>query len=211
MSGSGGIAPSFRSSSASGSGQSRFSSTSTRDRRAMSACSIRLSRSFDVFIVSAPASAFSRSPYSTISLVAVFGPTPRTPGTLSTLSPISASTSPTRSGATPNFSFTASSPMPDILHRVEHVDVRRRPRARGSAASDPCPTTDDGDVPPCGDRRLGIAGDQIVGLIAPRSRCTAAKRRASRRGSAGIAGADPRAVRAGSPYTGRKSRCGTTC
>ena len=43
--------------------------------------------------------------------VAVFGPMPGTPGTLSTLSPISASTSPTFSGPTPNFSITCSRSM----------------------------------------------------------------------------------------------------
>ena len=55
------------------------------------------------------ASTLSRSPNAWISWVAVLGPTPGTPGTLSTLSPIKASTSPTFSGPTPNFSITAAS------------------------------------------------------------------------------------------------------
>ncbi len=41
---------------------------------------------------------------------AVLGPMPSTPGTLSTLSPISAKRSPSRSGATPNFSRTSAGP-----------------------------------------------------------------------------------------------------
>ena len=45
-----------------------------------------------------------------ISSAAVFGPMPTTPGTLSMLSPISAKTSPTSSGGTPNFSRTSSTP-----------------------------------------------------------------------------------------------------
>ena len=50
-------------------------------------------------------------PNSWISCDAVFGPIPGTPGTLSTLSPISACTSITFGGATPNFSITSASPI----------------------------------------------------------------------------------------------------
>ena len=57
-------------------------------------------------IASVDASTVSRSPYSTISWLAVFGPIPGTPGTLSTLSPISARTSPSLSGKTSNLAFT---------------------------------------------------------------------------------------------------------
>ena len=98
-------------SSGSGSGESQISRTSSRDSRALAACSIRLSRIFDGFMSGAAASTASTSPKSWISLDAVLGPMPGTPGTLSTLSPISASTSPTFSGGTPNFSITCSRPM----------------------------------------------------------------------------------------------------
>ena len=58
----------------------------------------------------APASTPSSEPNLLISSAAVLGPMPATPGTLSMLSPISASTSPTSSGGTPNFSRTSSTP-----------------------------------------------------------------------------------------------------
>ena len=96
------------SSKAMGSGQSSFRVTKTLDKRAISTFSIRLSRIFDGFISAAAASTDSRSPYSEINLVAVFGPIPGTPGTLSDESPIKAKTSPTSSGPTPNFSMTSS-------------------------------------------------------------------------------------------------------
>ena len=46
-----------------------------------------------------------------MSSAAVFMPIPGAPGTLSTLSPASDCTSTTRSGPTPNFSNTASTPI----------------------------------------------------------------------------------------------------
>ncbi len=46
-----------------------------------------------------------------ISSAAVFGPMPGTPGTLSLESPISACTSITFEGGTPNFSITSGTPM----------------------------------------------------------------------------------------------------
>ena len=105
------MAPRTMSSIAMGSGQSSFNVTKIFDNRALSACAIKLSRILDGFISGAAAKTLSRSPNSWISLVAVFGPTPGTPGTLSTLSPINASTSPTLSGPTPNFSNTSSERM----------------------------------------------------------------------------------------------------
>jgi hypothetical protein len=42
---------------------------------------------------------------------------------LSTLSPISASTSPTFSGPTPNFSSTSVTVDAAVVHRVQHVDL----------------------------------------------------------------------------------------
>ena len=71
-------------SSGSGSGASSRSVTSSREMRALSACSISMSRRFDGFIAGAAASTVSRSPNSLISCAAPFGPMPGTPGTLST-------------------------------------------------------------------------------------------------------------------------------
>ena len=70
-----------------------------------------MSRFFDGFIAGAAASTASRSPNSPISWAAVFGPMPGTPGTLSTASPISACTSTSLSGGTPNFSITSAGPI----------------------------------------------------------------------------------------------------
>ena len=55
-------------------------------------------------------------------------------------------------------------PQPDILHRVEHVDMRS---VRGFADQlhQILVAADDGHVPPFAHRGLGIGGDQIVGLI----------------------------------------------
>jgi hypothetical protein len=58
------IGPSSKSSSGSGSAASSLSATSWRERRAMSACSIRLSRSLLFFISGAAASACSSPPCS---------------------------------------------------------------------------------------------------------------------------------------------------
>jgi hypothetical protein len=58
--------------------------------------------------VAAPASSDSSEPNCVIRSRAPFSPMPGTPLTLSEVSPISASTSTTCSGGTPNFSFTPS-------------------------------------------------------------------------------------------------------
>ena len=84
--------------------------TSSLERRAWSANSIRFSRSFFCLKSGALASTSSREPCSRISLVAVLAPTPGTPGTLSEASPIRPRTSITLSGVTPNFSRTPSTP-----------------------------------------------------------------------------------------------------
>ena len=98
-------------SSPTGSGASSRNSTSRRDIRALSACSISRSRRRDGFMPAAAASTPSTSPNSLISRAAVFWPMPGIPGTLSTLSPISACTSTRRSGVTPNFSITSAGPI----------------------------------------------------------------------------------------------------
>ena len=95
----------------SGNGTSHANSTSRRDTRANSACSINRSRRLLGFIPGAAANIPSRSPNSWISCAAVLGPMPGTPGTLSTLSPISACASISFSGPTPNFSITSASPI----------------------------------------------------------------------------------------------------
>ncbi len=94
-----------------GSGASSRKVTNRRDSRAASACSISASRRFDGFMAGAAASTVSRSPNSARSCAAVFGPMPGTPGTLSTELPISACTSISLSGVTPNFSITSPGPI----------------------------------------------------------------------------------------------------
>ncbi len=110
-SGSVGMPFSAKSSSGSGSGESHTSRTNSRLIRASSANSIKFCLSLGLAIWSVEASTVSRSPNCWISCDAVLGPMPGTPGTLSTLSPISASTSPTFSGGTPNFSSTSFRPI----------------------------------------------------------------------------------------------------
>ncbi len=78
-----------RSSSGTSSGTSVESVTSLREMRACSANSIRFSRRFCCLISGARESSVSRSPYSSRSCAAVFGPMPGTPGTLSVESPTS--------------------------------------------------------------------------------------------------------------------------
>ena len=197
---------SARSSSGSGSGASHTSRTSSRDSRASSAWSISDCFSLGLVIWSVEASTVSRSPYCWISCDAVLGPIPGTPGTLSTLSPISASTSPTFSGGTPNFSSTCSRPM----RRSFIVSSMSMPGILVDQLHQILVGADDRH-PPAG--RLGrghVAGDDVVGLQPRVPRCTGSRRRGSRRGSAGIAGPGPRAAAAGAPCTGRTSRCGAS-
>ena len=88
------------------------------------------------------------------------GPIPGTPGTLSTLSPISASTSPTFSGGTPNFSSTSRAADAAVVHRVEHVD----PGILVDQLHQILVGADDRHLP-AGLLRLGhVAGDDVVGL-----------------------------------------------
>ena len=98
-------------SSGSGSGASSRSVTSCLEMRALSACSISISRRLLAFIKGAASSTASTVPYSLISCAAPFGPMPGTPGTLSTESPISACTSITLSGVTPNLASTSARPI----------------------------------------------------------------------------------------------------
>ena len=79
--------------------------------RALSALASSVSRRFGCLISPARASSASRSPKALTSSAAVLTPMPGTPGTLSVESPASAWTSTTRSGPTPNFSRTSSSPI----------------------------------------------------------------------------------------------------
>ena len=99
--------------SASGTSSVTLSSsvTSFFEMRAFSAFSISASRRLSCLISPARASSVSRSPYSPISCAAVLTPMPGTPGTLSVESPISACTSITFSGGTPNFSITSAMPI----------------------------------------------------------------------------------------------------
>ena len=99
--------------SASGTSSFTLSSsvTSPFEMRAFSALSISVWRRFSCLISPARASSVSRSPYSPISCAAVLTPMPGTPGTLSVESPISACTSITLSGGTPNFSITSAMPI----------------------------------------------------------------------------------------------------
>ena len=85
--------------------------TSFFDSRALSALSMSAWRRLSCLISPARLSSVSRSPYSPISCAAVFTPMPGTPGTLSVESPISACTSMTLSGGTPNFSITSARPI----------------------------------------------------------------------------------------------------
>ena len=78
----------------------------------------------------------SRSPYSMMSCAAVLTPMPGTPGTLSLESPISAWTSITFSGPTPNFSITSARPM-RLSFIVSYMVTQSFTRAGGF---DPCPT-----------------------------------------------------------------------
>ena len=88
--------------------------TSSRLSRASSACASRAVRYRLRATCAGLASSASRSPCAVISSRAPFSPIPGTPFTLSTASPMSASTSTTFPGATPNFSSTpaASSHVP---------------------------------------------------------------------------------------------------
>ncbi|MCY1234572.1 hypothetical protein D9M72_471570 [compost metagenome] len=95
------------SSSGTSSGVSVLSSTSWRDRRARSALAMMFSRRLACLISPARASSVSRSPYSSSSWAAVFGPMPGMPGTLSVESPVIAWRSIIFSGGTPHFSMTS--------------------------------------------------------------------------------------------------------
>ena len=100
------------SSSGFGSGTSSRRRTSSRETRIASRASwIATPRLPGTSPAAAAASSASSEPNLLISSEAVLGPMPATPGTLSMLSPISASTSPTCSGPTPNFSRTSGGPM----------------------------------------------------------------------------------------------------
>ncbi len=81
---------------------------SSRLARASSACAASASRYFFCGTSDACASSVSSVPCSAIRLSAPFSPMPGTPFTLSIASPMSARTSTTWPGATPNFSFTPS-------------------------------------------------------------------------------------------------------
>ena len=107
-----------------------------REPRLARRCRSASARRLSCLISPARLSSVSRSPYSLISCAAVLTPMPGTPGTLSVESPISACTSITFSGGTPNFSITSSRPMLLVLHRC-----RTASRSRSRAASGPCRTT----------------------------------------------------------------------
>ena len=91
---------------------------------------------------------------------APFSPMPGTPLMLSIVSPMSARTSTTCSGATPNFSFTASASnqAPSSL-RVEHFD------AVADELEEVLVSGDDRDLEPRGRRLLGQRADHIVRLV----------------------------------------------
>ena len=110
-----------RCSTGTGSGASSRSVTSSREMRAFSACSISMSRRLDGFIAGAAASTVSRSPNSSISCAALFGPMPGTPGTLSIESPISAWTSISLSGRDAELLHHLGRADRLLLDRVQHL------------------------------------------------------------------------------------------
>ena len=128
--------------------------------RALSALLDDVSRRLSCLISAARASSVSRSPNSSSSCAAVFGPMPGTPGTLSTESPVSACRSIIFSGGTPHFSMTSGTLDLAVLHRVVH---RHR---RADELHQILVGRDDGGVAAglAGEPRIG--GDQIVGLEA---------------------------------------------
>ncbi len=103
-------------------------------------------------------SSTSSEPNLLMSSAAVFGPMPSTPGTLSMLSPISASTSPTCSGPTPNFSRTSSAPK-RRLRMVSRTNTSPQQSCMRSLSDEQITTS----MPGAG-RDLGQAGDDVVGL-----------------------------------------------
>ena len=150
-----------KASSGSGRLASQTSRTSSRDSRAASAWSISDCLSLGLVIWSVLARTVSRSPNCWMSREAVFGPMPGTPGTLSTLSPISARTSPTLSGATPNFSMTLASVDAAVVHRVEHVDFVIEDQLHQILVG-----ADDRHFPAGVSSRGHVAGDDVVGFQA---------------------------------------------
>ena len=185
---------SARSSSGSGSGASHFSRTSSRDSRALSAWSIRILLQLGLGdLVGAGKHRCRGRRTRWISWLAVLGPMPGTPGTLSTLSPISARTSPTSSGADAELLVDIGS------RRCGGRSSCRacRPIRPRSAASDPCRRLTMVTFQPAAWPRLDVAGDDVVGLEPLIPRCTGSRRRASRCGSAGIAGRGLRAAAGG--------------
>ena len=129
-------------------------------RRALSAWSISDWRSLGFLIAVGARPAPLRGRHVRwISCAAVFGPTPGTPGTLSTLSPISASTSPSCSGGTPNFSSTSSRADAAVVHRVEQVEPAVLDQLHQILVG-----RDDRHLPALGQRGLGVAGDDVVRL-----------------------------------------------
>ena len=128
--------------------------------RAISALSISDCRRLSCLISLARLSSVSRSPYSPINCAAVFTPMPGTPGTLSVESPISACTSITLSGPTPNFSITSAAADAAVLHGVVHGDAVADELHQVLVGGD----DGGGGLGLAGEPRIG--GDQVVGLEA---------------------------------------------
>ena len=195
---------SSKSSSPSVTGTSFFSVTSSREIRALSALAMMVSRRFSCLISPARASSVSRSPNSSSSCAAVFGPMPGMPGTLSTESPVIACRSIIFSGGTPHFSITSGMQIgwsfigsyiehrrADELHQVLVGGDDRRVGARLA-----------------GQPRIGR--DQVVGLVAFHLDAGQVEGARRMRGSARIAGSGRPAAPSGSPCTRRRARCGTS-
>jgi hypothetical protein len=111
------------SSSSMSSGNIVFSVTSWRESSTSSRFATMFSRRLTCLISEARASSVSRSPNSSRSCAAVFGPMPGTPGTLSVESPVSACRSIIFSGGTPHFSITSG--MPICLSFIAVIHRRR--------------------------------------------------------------------------------------
>ena len=149
-----------RSSSGTSSGTSQESSTSLREMRACSANWIRFSRRFGCLISPARASSVSRSPYSSRSCAAVFGPMPGTPGTLSVESPTKRLQIDHLLRIDAELLLHRLAVDDDVLHRVDHDDAGPHELHQVLVGGD------DGDRRAGSVRLAGIGRDDVVGLPA---------------------------------------------
>ena len=152
-----------------------------RDPRLLGVVDQRLAPLLLLDLAGARRAAFRGRRIRSMSCAAVLTPMPGTPGTLSVESPISACTSITFSGGTPNFSITSAMPMRLVLHGVVHDHAVAHELHQVLVGRHD------------GGGRLGLAGeprigrDQVVGLEAGLLQARNVERAAPPRGSAGTA------------------------